>query len=267
MMRNATPAAEWVDILSITPWDKNPRKNDAAVDEVVKSINRFGFGAPILARSADRVVIAGHTRLKAALKIGLDKVPVRFLDLDPGEANALALADNRLGELADWDDEALAALLREMDADGTEMDGLGWSDDELREMMEPDGDLDGDSATSSGDYTTKIQAPIYTPKGTKPAVSDLVDRQKAGELMADIEKADIPDDVREFLVAAAARHNSFHYQRIAEYYCHAPAHVQGLMERSALVIIDLDQALENGFVRMTQRLADLSRIEEDGSDA
>ena len=129
------PAAEWVAIDTLAPWDKNPRRNDEAAKEVAKSIQRFGFGAPILARSADRVVIAGHTRLKAAALLKLDKVPVRFLDLDPAEARALALADNKLGELAEWDAEILGDVLRELEADGAVLDGLGFSEEELRALM------------------------------------------------------------------------------------------------------------------------------------
>jgi DNA modification methylase len=128
-------AATWEAIDSLTPWDKNPRKNDHAVQTVADSIRRFGFGSPILARAADRVVIGGHTRLKAAQKLGLDKVPVRFLDLDPAEAAALALADNKLGELAEWDDEAVAEILGELEQQGTPIDGLGWDDDALKALL------------------------------------------------------------------------------------------------------------------------------------
>ena len=128
-------AATWTPIGTIKPWDKNPRRNEAAVDEVAKSIKRFGFGAPILARTQDRVVIAGHTRLKAAQKLGLDKVPVRFLDLDPAMARALALADNKLGELAQWDDEGLADVLRELEEAQVDFDGLGFSDEELEMII------------------------------------------------------------------------------------------------------------------------------------
>ena len=128
-------AAEWVAIDSIQPWSGNPRRNDHAVADVAASIERFGFGAPMLARLEDRSVIAGHTRLKAAAKLGLAEVPVRFLDLDEGEARALAIADNRLGELADWDDEMLAEVLRDLDAQGADLDSLGWDPDELAELL------------------------------------------------------------------------------------------------------------------------------------
>lgn len=130
------PAAEWADPASLVPWERNPRKNAAAVAAVAKSIARFGFGAPVLARLADRVVIAGHTRQAAALNMGLPLIPVRFLDLDEAEAHALALADNRLGELSEWDPDVLVDVLREMSAEATQIDDLGWSAEELARMLD-----------------------------------------------------------------------------------------------------------------------------------
>lgn len=128
-------AAKWVDIDLLVPWEHNPRVNDHAVAEVAKSIKRFGFGAPVLARLEDHSVIAGHTRLRAARELGMVQVPVRFLDLDAPSAKALALADNRLGELADWDEDALATALRELDEEALDLDGLGWSEAELAELL------------------------------------------------------------------------------------------------------------------------------------
>jgi DNA modification methylase len=125
----AEAAAEWVPIDALVPWADNPRRNDKAVAEVAGSIRRFGFGAPIVARKADRVVIAGHTRLLAARTLGLDRVPVRYLDIDPVEARLLSLADNKLGEIAEWDGQMLAALLQGLEADGSleSLEGLGFS--------------------------------------------------------------------------------------------------------------------------------------------
>ena len=130
-------AAEWVALDALTPWEDNPRDNDAAVQDVADSIKRFGFASPIIARREDGEVIAGHTRLKAAHRLGLDRVPVRFLDLDPTDARLLALADNKLGELADWSD-GLADVLRILEEDGADLDGLGFSDEEMAELLGPD---------------------------------------------------------------------------------------------------------------------------------
>lgn len=129
-------AATWEDIESLHPWAKNPRKNEGKpVAEVAKSIQRFGFAAPIVARTSDRRIIAGHTRWKAAKKLGMTLVPVRFVDLDEDQAAALTLADNKLSEITPWDDGALADVLREIEAAGVDMDGLGWSTEEIDGLL------------------------------------------------------------------------------------------------------------------------------------
>lgn len=133
-------AAIYLAPAELVPWEKNPRKNEHAVEKIAEGIKRFGFGAPIVARREDRMVIAGHTRLKAALLLGLERVPVRLLDLSLEEAEALALADNKLGELADWDEERLAAVVQELDHLEVDLTGLGW---EL-------GELDGFLAEGAG---------------------------------------------------------------------------------------------------------------------
>ena len=153
-------AATWEEISSLTPWDQNPRINDGSVLHVAKSIERFGFGAPIIARQSDRVVIAGHTRLKAAKKLGLDKVPVRFLDLDPAQSRALALADNKLGELADWNNDMLRSILTDLQDEEFDLDGLGWSEDELDALIQQgDPMTDGDADEAPG-LTTDIHSKL-----------------------------------------------------------------------------------------------------------
>lgn len=125
-------AAVWVDVAELRPWANNPRDNRKAIDEVAKSIRRFGWGSPIVANKRDGEIIAGHTRFAAASKLKLDKVPVRWLDLDPADAHALALADNKVGEVATWDDAVLRQVLAELkEADESLLADTGFSDDEL----------------------------------------------------------------------------------------------------------------------------------------
>ena len=251
-------AAEWVGVDALIPWADNPRDNEAAVQTVADSIKRFGFASPIIARRADGEVIAGHTRLKAARRLGLDRVPVRYMDLDPTDARLLALADNKLGELADWSD-GLADVLRILEEDGADLDGLGFSDEEMEELCES-----GIPSGADDVYTGKIDSPIYEIKGERPDESDLYDASRSGELRAKIDALDLDDKVKSFLLAAADRHTAFRYDRIAEYYAHAPPEVQELMEDSALVIIDYDKAIELGFVRLTKELGDAYRDDYDG---
>ena len=131
-------AAEWVELERLHGWDKNPKKHpDAQMRDLMKSIKRFGWGAVILARPNGEI-IAGHGRMEAAKRLGMAKVPVRFLDLDPAEAHLLALADNKLTEVGEWDDAMLREILASAKGDGADLDGLGWSDEELLALLAND---------------------------------------------------------------------------------------------------------------------------------
>ena len=91
----------------VKPYDKNPRLNDNAVDAVVNSIEQFGFRQPIVVDS-DGIIIVGHTRFKAAQKMGLTKVPIHIAkDLSADAIKAYRIADNKTGELAEWDFDLL----------------------------------------------------------------------------------------------------------------------------------------------------------------
>jgi len=140
-------AARYIDIDLLAPMPWNPRKNDAAVPKVVESIRQFGFGAPIVATQgklcdgARHYVIAGHTRLKAARELGLKEVPVRFLDLGLEQAKRLNQADNRLGEIATWDYEAVSKQFQEWAIAGASREsimGLGWDEDEVSMFLAAD---------------------------------------------------------------------------------------------------------------------------------
>lgn len=134
------PAAVWVARSSLHAWADNPRKNDGEpVAKVAASIKRFGFASPIIAR-LNGEVIAGHTRLKAAEVLGLERVPVRYLDLDPAEAHLLALADNKLNEEAEWHSAAVASLLSGYSLDDAAL--AGWDSDDLEKLADELGALE-----------------------------------------------------------------------------------------------------------------------------
>lgn len=129
-------AVEYVPIAKLAPMPGNPRRNAAAVGPVAESLKRFGWTNPILARRADRVVVAGHTRLEAAKALKLDKVPVIWLDLDPVSSRLYNLADNKLAQISEWDPGPLADMLRELskeDAAGLAIAGFG--DAELAKLL------------------------------------------------------------------------------------------------------------------------------------
>jgi ParB-like chromosome segregation protein Spo0J len=90
---------------SVRPYERNPRLNDQAVDAVAASIREFGFRQPIVV-DEDGVIIVGHTRYKAALKLGMDTAPVHVASgLTPAQIKAYRIADNKTASLSTWDDE------------------------------------------------------------------------------------------------------------------------------------------------------------------
>jgi DNA modification methylase len=123
-------------LAELTPYPKNPRRHsDAQIVAIAGSIAAFGFNAPILV-DAKGGILAGHGRYLAALKLGLDTVPVVVLGhLSEIEKRAYLLADNKLADLSGWDDEALASELAELRDSEIDLGGLGFSDEEVRVLL------------------------------------------------------------------------------------------------------------------------------------
>ncbi|MBO5309174.1 MAG: ParB N-terminal domain-containing protein [Lentisphaeria bacterium] len=122
-------------ITDIHPYEKNPRLNEGAVDAVARSIKEFGWRAPIVV-DKDMVIICGHTRLKAAIKLGLDVVPVHIADnLTPGQVQAYRIADNKTGEIAEWDYSLLPLELKELQDASFDLSLLGFDTDELDKLL------------------------------------------------------------------------------------------------------------------------------------
>lgn len=116
-------------IYDIIDYDDNPRYNDEAVDYVKESIKEFGFKVPIIIDEND-VIIAGHTRKKAALEIGIKEVPVIVADdLTPQQVDAFRLADNKVAEFSEWDEDLLMSELNKLD--DLDMSAFGFEDMEL----------------------------------------------------------------------------------------------------------------------------------------
>lgn len=103
-------------------------------------------------------------------------------------------------------------------------------------------------------YTNKVETPIYEPKNKKPHILELVDVEKTKRLIREIQKSNLDDFEKRFLIEAAHRHSVFNYSKIADYYAHASAEMQDLMEKSALVIIDYDKSIEYGFTHLSEEI-------------
>lgn len=126
---------ETVDIEKIIPYARNPRKNTAAVDKVAASLREFGFRQPIVV-DTNFTVIAGHTRLLAAKKLGLTEVPVHIADgLTETQIKAYRIADNRIGSEASWDADLLKLEMADLHNFGMDVALTGFDAGELEKIM------------------------------------------------------------------------------------------------------------------------------------
>lgn len=142
----------------IHPYEKNPRLNDDSVDAVANSIRDFGFRAPIIV-DKDRVIIAGHTRYKAAKKLGLKTVPVIIAeDMTPEQVEAYRIADNSAGSASTWDLDLLSDILQDIDFDmsdyGLDLDVVSTYEDGQTEIIEdeaPEPDFENEATVKKGE--------------------------------------------------------------------------------------------------------------------
>lgn len=103
-------------------------------------------------------------------------------------------------------------------------------------------------------YSSKVDIPQYLPNKVKPKLYELYDKEKYRELLLDINKSGLDEEEKEFLKLAATRHIVFNYAKIADYYAHSTSEMQKLMEQSALVIIDVNDAIANGYMRLSENI-------------
>ena len=118
--------------------------------------------------------------------------------------------------------------------------------------------LFADDSNSNNLYSKKVTPPQYLPSDKMPEISDLYSATKCGELVREIKASNVTEEEKEFLLKAATRHIVFNYAKIADYYAHATPEMQKLMEQSALVIIDFNDAIMNGYVCFSNLVKDVS---------
>ena len=145
---------------SITPYERNPRQNDGAVDAVADSIREFGWRVPLVV-DEQGVIVAGHTRLLAARKLGLAEVPVHVATgMTPEQIKAYRIADNKLHELSTWDLDLLPIELSELRGMDVDLEMLGFSPEELAKLL--DGDL-AEGLTDPDDVPEPPAEPVTRP--------------------------------------------------------------------------------------------------------
>jgi hypothetical protein len=238
---------EYKNIGDLTFNPINPRKiNETKINQLKKSLVEFPEMLklrPIVVDS-NYVVLGGNMRLKACMDLGIELIPVvKAEDLTEDQKKEFIIKDNvSFGEW-DWD-----IIESDFDIDLVQDWGL---------------DVPIDEETEEEKYTRKIKAPTYEPMNQKPKIEQLVDTSRMMELINKIENSDISDEEKQFLILASYRHIVFDYSKIADFYAHSNQQMQELMESSALVIIDYNKAIEEGYVRLSQTLSELYSEDHD----
>lgn len=129
---------KYMEPVDLIPYENNPRINDYAVKKVMESIKEFGFRNPILV-DKDMVIIAGHTRREASLLLGLEKVPYIVADdLTDEQVKAYRIADNKLAELAVWDEEMLKQELLDLQETDIDLEVMGFTDIDIMQIFKED---------------------------------------------------------------------------------------------------------------------------------
>lgn len=249
---------QWKSTADLIPYARNARKHsEQQVTQIASSIREFGFLAPVII-DKDNTIIAGHGRILAAQKLGLDKIPcVQASHLTDAQRRAYTIADNKIALNSEWDEEMLKVEIEDLKLEDFDLNLTGFKLEEIEDFDITDSKEKESPGDEENGYTKKIEAPIYSPKlESKPDVKELVDLAKMNELLQEIDSSDVPEEEKQFLRLAAQRHAVFDYSMIAEYYCHSSKSVQNLMEKSALVIIDFNKAIENSFVEMSKDLCE-----------
>ena len=252
-------AVERRSVESLIPYARNARTHsDAQVAQIAASITEWGWTTPVLVDEGDQI-IAGHGRVMAARKLGIEEVPVMVArGWSDAQRRAYVLADNQLALNSGWDMDLLKVELGDLSEMGFDLDLIGFDQKEI--------DGISDDEVQENVYSDKVATPIYEPSESKPLVEDLYDDMKAMDLIVSVKESKLSEKEKNFLMAAASRHIVFDYSKIADFYAHSSDECQRLMEKSALVVIDFNKAIENGFVNVSKQMDDLIDYDEDHNE-
>lgn len=227
-----------IDINSIKENPDNPRTiGKVEFEKLVKSIKNFPQMLSIrpIVVNNEMIVLGGNMRLRACKQAGLLQVPIiKAEDLTPEQQKEFIIKDNVGFGAWDWDKLANDFELEQL------------SDWGLEPIIE--------DTAKQDPYTSKITAPVYEPKLQKPHIFELYNLDKYNHLCDEINKLDIPDTEKQFLIHSCSRHIVFNYEKIAEYYAHSEKTTQEAFELLTLVIIDFNKAIEQGFIKLCQDL-------------
>jgi hypothetical protein len=249
-----------INIDELQPHPKNVRQGD--IGAISESLKAHGQYRPITYQKSTGRILAGNHTWKAAKSLGWTEIVATEVSCDDDEAVRILLADNRTSDLADYDDSALSELLKELADTPTGLNGTLFDGDDLDQLLK---DLGNEITYDDTDnkYSQAVKVPQYEIVGDEPKTSELFNDLKAKQLQQQINKADIPDDLRQFLITASYRHIVFNYAKIAEFYPHQTPEVQELMEQSVLIIIDADDAIANGYATFKQTILGIQEMDNE----
>ena len=165
---------QYIDPQELKPFADNPRQHsERNIQDIQRSIKKFGFTNPILVRQEDNMVVAGHGRLQSAQELGLDEVPVIYLDFSENDAKLYAITDNRTAETSEWDLVALDELVQSLEMDEDELPDTGFYADELEEIL---AEIDSTSAPQ-GEEQAEVARQTLAQRFLVPPFSVLDARQ------------------------------------------------------------------------------------------
>ena len=242
-------------INELKPYENNSRTHDESqIKQICESIKEYGWTNPVLIDEKG-MIIAGHGRVEAGKKLDIKEVPCIVLSgLTETQKKAYVIADNKMALNAGWNEELLKTELEKLKELDFDLELTGFSKKELDKLF--------DEINESNPYTAKTEIPQYEIKGEMPEIYELIEEEKVNQLIEDIRKSNVGEKEKEFLIKSAYRHYGFNYSKIAEYYCHQNKEMQELMEKSALVIIDINNAIAEGYAELKEEMEEMIEDEE-----
>lgn len=286
---------ERVPLTDLNLYHKNPRVGDTQA--IKGSIVANGIFRPVVVNKGTYTdkpneILAGNHTVKAIRELAEEHpedarwqhVDVWMVDVDSERAARIVLADNRTADLGSYDNEELLSLLDMMDGD---LDGTGYDADDLEDLNQIiDSGLDEklndweDGENEEENYKEQVEElhkrynqsadrPLYEPTlDAPPELNEIVDTAKTEQLLQEIDAAtNVPQDVKEMLKSTARRHTVINFQNAAEWYAHQPPEIQQLAEDQALVIVDIDKSIQNGWARLSDQLREWSNQQSGYNDA
>lgn len=243
---------DWIDPAEVTPYENNAKKHDdRQIRNIANSIKRFGWRQECVV-TKDNVLVIGHGRRLAALELGC-KMPYQVIDAEADELTEddireLREADNLTNAMTGFDADLLSMDFSELDFEGFdfEIGDFGFED--------IPGGVSDTEPTADDKYSHETKIPQYEPSDNPPDVTQLIDTSKLDGMLEEIDGANLTKAEKRFLEIAAYRHAVIDFDKVADYYASARPEMQALMERSALVIIDINDAIANGYVQLSSAL-------------